>query len=200
MLTIAVSLKPPPGRLHHGGRMKTMWEPCAGRVTKWNQIHSTWPDQPLKLFGAGSDSGTFITLQGAVVGKPNQAGATLRPVKTTIRGQGIANANRRSATFPCLLRAEQKRLKAVSIDGDSRAGESVARDGQQLLPAAVVVVYLCERKVIRSEVKRTCLSVASPGAGSASQICAAASASLCAGRWQFKWTTRNRVSRAQRSG
>ena len=31
--------------------LKRMWEPSAqGRVTKWNQIRSTWPDQPLKLF------------------------------------------------------------------------------------------------------------------------------------------------------
>ena len=40
--------------------LKKMWEPAAqGKVTKWKQINPAWPDAPLKLFGAGSDSGTF---------------------------------------------------------------------------------------------------------------------------------------------
>jgi phosphate transport system substrate-binding protein len=40
--------------------LKTMWEPAAQRkIMNWNQIRSTFPDQPLKLAGAGADSGTF---------------------------------------------------------------------------------------------------------------------------------------------
>ena len=50
--------------------LKKMWEPEAqGKVTKWNQINPTWPDQPIALFGAGSDSGTFDYFTEAVVGK-----------------------------------------------------------------------------------------------------------------------------------
>ena len=40
--------------------MKKMWEPAAqGKVTRWNQVNAQWPDQPMKLFGPGADSGTF---------------------------------------------------------------------------------------------------------------------------------------------
>src|SRR5688572_1424462 len=50
--------------------MKKMWEPAAqGRVTRWNQVNAAWPDQPMKLFGPGSDSGTFDYFTEAVVGK-----------------------------------------------------------------------------------------------------------------------------------
>jgi phosphate transport system substrate-binding protein len=50
--------------------LKKMWEPAAqGKVTKWNQINPAWPDQPLKLFGAGADSGTFEYFTEAIVGK-----------------------------------------------------------------------------------------------------------------------------------
>lgn len=50
--------------------LKQMWDPSAqGRIVKWNQIRSSWPDLPLKLFGAGSDSGTFDYFTEAVVGK-----------------------------------------------------------------------------------------------------------------------------------
>jgi len=34
--------------------LKKMWEPSAqGKVTRWNQVNPSWPDAPLKLFGAG---------------------------------------------------------------------------------------------------------------------------------------------------
>jgi phosphate transport system substrate-binding protein len=50
--------------------LKKMWEPSAqGRVTKWNQVRSEWPAQPLMLFGPGADSGTFDYFTEAVNGK-----------------------------------------------------------------------------------------------------------------------------------
>jgi phosphate transport system substrate-binding protein len=50
--------------------MKKLWEPGAqGKVTKWNQINPSWPDAPVKLFGAGADSGTFEYFTEAIVGK-----------------------------------------------------------------------------------------------------------------------------------
>ena len=50
--------------------LKTMWEPAAqGKVTKWNQVNPAWPDAPIKLFGAGADSGTFEYFTEAIVGK-----------------------------------------------------------------------------------------------------------------------------------
>ncbi|WP_047541523.1 PstS family phosphate ABC transporter substrate-binding protein [Methylotenera versatilis] len=50
--------------------LKKMWEPAAqGKVKTWKQINSAFPDSPLKLFGAGSDSGTFDYFTEAIVGK-----------------------------------------------------------------------------------------------------------------------------------
>ncbi|MFN4208899.1 MAG: PstS family phosphate ABC transporter substrate-binding protein [Agrobacterium albertimagni] len=50
--------------------LKTMWEPAAqGKISKWNQVNPAWPDKPLKLYGAGSDSGTFDYFTEAIVGK-----------------------------------------------------------------------------------------------------------------------------------
>jgi phosphate transport system substrate-binding protein len=41
-------------------QLNTMWAPeSEGTVNNWNQIDSSFPDQSLQLFGAGSDSGTF---------------------------------------------------------------------------------------------------------------------------------------------
>lgn len=50
--------------------LKKMWEPAAqGTVTNWSQIRASFPNAPLKLAGAGSDSGTFDYFTEAIVGK-----------------------------------------------------------------------------------------------------------------------------------
>jgi phosphate transport system substrate-binding protein len=50
--------------------LKKMWEPAAqGKVMRWKDVNPAFPDAPLKLFGAGSDSGTFDYFTEAVTGK-----------------------------------------------------------------------------------------------------------------------------------
>src|SRR5262245_31003532 len=50
--------------------LKKMWEPAAqGTVGKWSDVKSSWPSRPMKLYGAGSDSGTFDYFTEAIVGK-----------------------------------------------------------------------------------------------------------------------------------
>src|SRR3989304_1150857 len=42
--------------------LKKLWEPQAqGKIKRWNQIRSGWPDKEIHLFGAGVDSGTSDT-------------------------------------------------------------------------------------------------------------------------------------------
>lgn len=50
--------------------LKKMWSPAAqGKITRWNQVRSSWPDRPLNLHGAGNKSGTFDYFTEAIVGK-----------------------------------------------------------------------------------------------------------------------------------
>src|SRR5918994_2174640 len=50
--------------------LKKIWEPGAqGKVMKWKDVKAEWPDAPMKLFGAGTDSGTFDYFTEAVNGK-----------------------------------------------------------------------------------------------------------------------------------
>jgi phosphate transport system substrate-binding protein len=41
-------------------QLKKMWEPAAeGKITNWNQVDPSFPNEKLELFGPGTDSGTF---------------------------------------------------------------------------------------------------------------------------------------------
>ncbi|MBN9555562.1 MAG: phosphate ABC transporter substrate-binding protein PstS family protein [Alphaproteobacteria bacterium] len=54
--------------------LKTIWQPGAqGKVTTWKQVRASWPNEPLKLFGAGTDSGTFDYFTAAINGKEHES-------------------------------------------------------------------------------------------------------------------------------
>jgi phosphate transport system substrate-binding protein len=54
--------------------LKTMWEPAAqGKVNNWKQVNPAFPDKPLKLFGAGTDSGTYDYFTFAINGKEHSS-------------------------------------------------------------------------------------------------------------------------------
>ena len=98
--------------------LKKMWEPGAqGKVTKWNQINPAWPDAPLKLFGAGSDSGTFDYFTEAIVGKAKSSrGDFTASEDDNVLVQGVARDVNALGYFGFSYYVENKdKLKAVAI-------------------------------------------------------------------------------------
>ncbi|PSB35297.1 hypothetical protein C7B70_00095 [Chlorogloea sp. CCALA 695] len=50
--------------------LKKVWQPATqGKIKNWNQVRQGFPSAPLKLYGAGADSGTFDYFTEAIVGK-----------------------------------------------------------------------------------------------------------------------------------
>lgn len=50
--------------------LKKIWDPSAqGKIMLWSQVNPKWPAEKIKLYGAGSDSGTFDYFTEAIVGK-----------------------------------------------------------------------------------------------------------------------------------
>jgi phosphate transport system substrate-binding protein len=53
--------------------LKMLWEPAAtNTIMTWNQIRPEWPAEPIRLFGPGTQSGTFDYFTEAVVGKAKE--------------------------------------------------------------------------------------------------------------------------------
>ncbi len=98
--------------------LKKMWEPAAqGKILKWQQVNSQWPDQPLKLFGPGADSGTFDYFTEAVNGRSKSSrGDFTASEDDNILVQGIARDVNGLGYFGYAYYFENKdKLKAVPI-------------------------------------------------------------------------------------
>jgi len=98
--------------------LKKMWEPAAqGKVLKWSQVNGQWPDQPLKLFGPGADSGTFDYFTEAVNGRSKASrGDFTASEDDNILVQGIARDVNGLGYFGYAYYFENKdKLKAVPI-------------------------------------------------------------------------------------
>ena len=54
--------------------LKKLWEPTS-TVKKWSEIRAGWPDQPIKLYGPGTASGTFEYFTEVIVGKSKSSRA-----------------------------------------------------------------------------------------------------------------------------
>ena len=98
--------------------LKKMWEPAAqGKVTRWNQVNPSWPDAPLKLFGAGSDSGTFDYFTEAINGKSKASrGDFTASEDDNVLVQGVARDVNALGFFGFAYYVENSdKLRAVAI-------------------------------------------------------------------------------------
>ena len=98
--------------------LKAMWEPAAqGKIMRWNQVNPAWPNAPLKLFGAGADSGTFDYFTEAITGKAKSSrGDFTASEDDNVLVQGVAQDVNALGFFGYAYYAENTtRLKAVPI-------------------------------------------------------------------------------------
>jgi phosphate transport system substrate-binding protein len=99
-------------------QLKTIWQPEAqGKILKWNQVNSKWPDAPLKLFGAGSDSGTFDYFTEAVTGKAKSSrGDYTASEDDNTLVQGISTDKNALGYLPLAYYEQNKsKLKALAV-------------------------------------------------------------------------------------
>jgi phosphate transport system substrate-binding protein len=99
--------------------LKKMWEPAAqGKIVKWNQIRSTWPNEEIHLFGAGTQSGTFDYFTEAIVGKAKACrGDYTASEDDNVLVQGISTDKNALGFFGLdYFTANKDKLKLVPVD------------------------------------------------------------------------------------
>lgn len=98
--------------------LKTMWEVSAqGTVDNWNQANAEFPDAPLRLFGAGTDSGTYDYFTLAINGTEHESRGDFTATEDdNITIQGVAgDVNALGFLGLAYLEENRDKVKAVGI-------------------------------------------------------------------------------------
>jgi phosphate transport system substrate-binding protein len=139
-------------------QLKKMWEPAAqGNVSKWKQVDASWPDTALKLYGAGSDSGTFDYFTEAIVGKAKSSrGDYTASEDDNVLVQGVSNDPNALGYFGFAYYAENSdKLKAVKIDGGKgpvAPSAASVEDGTYQPLARPIFIYVSKKAMKRPEI------------------------------------------------
>jgi len=142
-------------------QLKAIWEPAAqGKITRWNQVNPAWPDAPIKLFGAGSDSGTFDYFTEAIVGKAKSSrGDYTASEDDNVLVQGVSRDVNAIGYFGYAYYAENTgKLKAVPIvekagkPGVLPSEETVLKGSYQPL-SRPIFIYINPKALDKPEVK-----------------------------------------------
>ncbi len=139
--------------------LKKMWEPAAqGKITRWNQVNPAWPDEPVKLYGAGADSGTFDYFTEAVVGKAKSSrGDFTASEDDNVLVQGVASDKNGLGFFGFAYYVEnQKKLKAVAIDAGKGAvipSAKTVEDGTYQPLSRPIFIYVNIKSADKPEVR-----------------------------------------------
>ena len=145
--------------------LKVLWAPDAqGKVMKWNQVRSSWPDREIHLYGAGVDSGTYDYFTEAVVGKARASrGDFTSSEDDNVLVQGVSGDELALGFIPFAYYGEnQSRLKLIPVDnkkaddGDGPIVPSLEtiRTGTYQPLARPLFIYVSEKALARPEIQR----------------------------------------------
>ncbi len=100
-----------------------LWKPGA-TINNWKDLRPGFPDKPIRLYGAGTDSGTYDYFTAAVVGEEGKSRADYTASEDdNVLVQGVAGDDGALAFFGlAYLDANRDKVKAVAIDGGKGRG------------------------------------------------------------------------------
>lgn len=141
--------------------LKKIWEPAAGNtVRNWNQVRATFPDKPLRLFGPGTDSGTFDYFTEAINGKAKDSrGDFTASEDDNVLVNGVSGDEGALGYFGLAYYTENKgKLKLVAVDnaGDGKCVEpsiATVTNGTYLPLSRPLFIYVRKSAATRPEVK-----------------------------------------------
>ena len=139
--------------------LKKMWGPEAqGKIKNWKEIRAGFPDAPMKLFGAGSSSGTFDYFTEAINGKAKVGRGDYTASEddnTLVKGVG-ADKNALGYFGYSYYEANKTKLKAVGIDGGKGAvlpSVETVKNGTYNPLSRPLFIYVSSKALDKPDVK-----------------------------------------------
>ena len=127
-------------------QLNAIWKPKS-TVENWSQVDPSFPDVPIKLYGAGTDSGTFDYFTDVING---EAGASRSDFSATeddnVTVQGVSGDKGALGYFGfSYFEENQDKLKALEVDGGQGCvapGVRTAQDGSYTPLSRPLFVYV----------------------------------------------------------
>ena len=106
--------------------LKKVWEP-GSKVDNWKDIRASFPDEPLRLFGPGTDSGTFEYFTEAINGRARASRSDYSASEDdNVLVQGVSGTKGGMGYFGfSYFEENQSRLKALQV-ANPKTGQCVA--------------------------------------------------------------------------
>ncbi|WP_091139534.1 PstS family phosphate ABC transporter substrate-binding protein [Nitrosospira sp. Nsp14] len=140
--------------------LKKMWAPAAeGKITRWSQVNPAWPDETFRLYGAGTDSGTFDYFTRAIVGKAQASRRDFTPSEDdNVLVQGVAGDKNALGFFGYgYYKQNEDKLRAVAIDNGRGEGvlpsAETVEDGTYQPLSRPIFIYVNIKAAEKPEIK-----------------------------------------------
>ncbi len=131
--------------------LATLWGPEAeGTVTTWNQVNSSFPAEPIELYGPGTDSGTFDYFTDSINGEEGVSRTDYNASEDdNVIVQGVSGSPNALGYFGYTYYEENAdALKAIEIDsgnGCVAPSADTAQDGSYTPLARPLFIYVSDR-------------------------------------------------------
>lgn len=139
-------------------QLKALWQPESA-VSKWSDLNPVWPERQIKLYGPGTDSGTFDYFTEAIVGKAGSSRSDYSPSEDdNSLVTGVAGDADALCYFGMAYYEEnQDRLKALGIDpGDGncvKPSQETVRNHTYKPLSRPLFIYVRKSALERPEVR-----------------------------------------------
>jgi phosphate transport system substrate-binding protein len=138
--------------------LKKIWEPNS-TVKNWSDVRADWPNEPIKLYGPGTASGTFEYFTEAIVGKAKSSRADYTASEDdNVLVKGVAGDKNSLGYFGYVYFLSNKdKMQAVAIT--NKEGQTVSpteatiKDGSYKPLSRPIFIYVSKKALERPEVK-----------------------------------------------
>ena len=137
--------------------LKKIWEP-GSTINNWSQVRAGFPDRPLRLYGADTDSGTFDYFTEEIVGEVQASRSDYTAsADDNVLVQGIGGDRNALGYFGYAYYAEnQDKVKPVAIDAGEGCVTPTAgtiESGEYKPLSRPLFIYVNRESLIKPEVR-----------------------------------------------
>jgi phosphate transport system substrate-binding protein len=138
-------------------QLKTIWDK-GSKVNNWNQVDPSFPNEPLKLFGAGTDSGTFDYFTNAINGEEGRSRSDYSATEDdNVTVTGVSGTKGGLGYFGLsYLQENEGKIKGVQVDGGSGCvapSTETVQNGSYTPLSRPLFIYPSDKSLERPEVK-----------------------------------------------